>query len=153
MPDGQFSDPAKLPDEFRNLIRTILNIPGKLDHIKRLVAIGLEYDRPDAVGVPPVQVAGWEGLPDIMHYILRLKPDLAHVNSYGGNLLGTIIHGSENCGARKTRDHVECARRALVEGVALPRRAIKFAGDPDMAAFLAEWGDAHPGQVVDEDTT
>jgi hypothetical protein len=43
----------------------------------RLVALGVPYDTPDAEGLTPVQIAGWEGLPDIMAYLLSLKPDLA----------------------------------------------------------------------------
>ena len=150
IPDGEYLDPDKLPDEFRNMLRLILHLPGKMAHLKRWVALGLEYDRPDEMGVTPVQIAGWEGLPEVMEYFLRLKPDLSHVNEYGGTLLGTIIHGSENNEARESRDHLGCARLALQEGVALPVDAIKFAGQPEMAAFLADWAQAHPGQVVQE---
>ncbi|MHC0052374.1 ankyrin repeat domain-containing protein [Actibacterium sp. D379-3] len=146
---GRFIDPGKLPDSYRNILRMIVHLPGKLDHMKRLVALGVEYDRPDAEGLTPVQVAGWEGLPAVMAWLLSLRPDLSHVNGYGGTLLSTIIHGSENCPARAGRDHVECARLALEQGVALPRRAPDQAGQSDMAAFLADWADRYPGQVVD----
>ena len=147
--DGAYLDPAKMPDAARNIIRLILHLPGKLPHIKRLVAAGAEYDRPDEAGITPVQIAGWEGLPEIMSYLLSLKPDLGHVNGYGGTLLSTIIHGSENAPDRVGRDHIACLELALNEGVALPRRAIELAGDPNVAAFLADWGEAHPGQVVE----
>ncbi len=150
VPDGEYVDTSALPDEFRGLLRHLVHMPERLPHIQRLVAIGLEWDRPDPEGLTPVQVAGWEGLPEIMGYFLRLKPDLGHVNNYGGRLLGTIIHGSENCGARAERDHIACARLALDEGVALPLNEVRHAGDPDMAAFLADWAEAHPGQVVEE---
>jgi len=139
VPAGRYVDPAKLVGEFRGLIRNILHLPEKLDHVKRLVDIGLEYDRPDPMGVPPVQISGWEGLPEIMAYFLQLQPDLSHRNKYGGTLLGTIIHGSENCAARAERDHVACARLALEHGVALPKQALKFAAEPEMSAFLADW--------------
>ena len=150
VPVGRYVDTAKLSDEYRDLIRAILHLPGKRGHVERLVAIGLDFDRPDAMGVTPVQIAGWEGLADMMSYFLRLKPDLSHVNGYGGTLLSTIIHGSENCPARAERDHVACARLALQQGVALPKRAITQAGQAEMSAFLAEWAAAQPGQVVDE---
>lgn len=148
LPGGEHVDPAKLPPEYRNLIRSILHIPGKLGHVRRLVALGLEYDRSDEMGLTPVQIAGWEGLPEAMGYFLSLRPDLSHINGYGGTLLSTIIHGSENCPARAERDHIGCARLALEQGVALPTRAVEFAGEPAMAAFLADWAAAHPGQVV-----
>ena len=147
--EGRYIDPATLPEAYRNLIRLILHLPGKLPHVKRLVAMGLEYDRPDAEGLTPVQIAGWEGLPDVMGYLLSLRPDLSHVNGYGGTLLSTIIHGSENNPHRAERDHLGCLLLALEQGVALPRPSIEFAGDEEVAAFLADWAEAHPGQVVD----
>ena len=150
VPEGRYVDPATLPEAYRNLIRLILHLPGKLPHVKRLVAMGLEYDRPDGEGLTPVQIAGWEGLPDVMGYLLSLRPDLSHVNGYGGTLLSTIIHGSENNPHRAERDHLGCLRLALEQGVALPRPSIEFAGDEEVAAFLADWAEAHPGQVVDQ---
>ncbi|MBF9031830.1 hypothetical protein HKCCE3408_15630 [Rhodobacterales bacterium HKCCE3408] len=149
---SRYIDPAKLPEAYRNLIRMIVWLPGKLDHVKRLVEIGVPYDTPDTEGLTPVQIAGWEGLPEPMAYLLRLKPDLGHINGYGGTLLSTIIHGSENNPNREGRDHVGCLRLALEEGVALPKRAIELAGDPEVAAFLADWAEARPGQVVETGT-
>jgi ankyrin repeat protein len=148
VPAGVYVDPAKLPEAYRNLIRQILHLPGRLGHVKRLVALGLEYDRPDAEGLTPVQVAGWEGLPEVMGYLLSLRPDLGHVNGYGGTLLSTIIHGSENCPDRGARDHLACLRMVLEHGVALPRKAIEFAGEEEIAEFLSDWAEAHQGQVV-----
>ncbi|MFQ6546590.1 ankyrin repeat domain-containing protein [Aestuariibius sp. 2305UL40-4] len=148
-PVTRFVDPDRIPEAYRNIIRMILHIPGKLEHVRRLVAIGVEYDRPDTEGLTPVQVAGWEGLPEVMAYFLSLKPDLAHVNGYGGTLLSTILHGSENCPHREERDYIGCLRLALHEGVALPRRAIELAGADDISEFLSDWAEQHPGQVVD----
>ena len=48
------------------------------------------------------------------------------------------------------RDHIACARLALEEGVALPKRAVEMAGAPEMAAFLRDWAARYPGQVVEE---
>lgn len=149
MPQGEYIDPAKLPDGCRNIIRLILHLPGKLPHIQRLVAVGVETDRPDAEGLTPVQVAGWEGLPEVMAYLVAQKPDLGHVNGYGGNLFSTILHGAANNPARDGRDHIACLRLALEEGVALPREAPDRVGDPEIAAFLKDWAEAHPGQVVE----
>ena len=149
LPDGQFIDPEKLPEACRNIIRMILHMPDTLPHIERLVAAGVEYDRPDTEGLTPVQTAGWEGLPETMAFLLRQKPDLGHINGYGGTLLSTILHGSENNPDRAERDYVGCLHLALHEGVAIPRRAIEIAGDPDVAEALRAWADAHPGQVVD----
>lgn len=147
--DGQFIDTAKLPEAYRGIIRTILHLPGKLDHIKQLVALGVEYDRPDGQGITPVQAAGWEGLPQMLAYFLHLSPDLTHVNAYGGTLLSTILHGSQNNRERAARDYLACLELVLNEGVALPRRAIELAGDPVVASFLTEWARSKPGQVVE----
>jgi ankyrin repeat protein len=145
---SRFIDPARLPASYRDILRTILHLPGKLDHMRRLVALGVEYDRPDPEGLTPLQAAGWEGLPEVMGWFLSLRPDLSHVNGYGGTLLTTIIHGSENAPPRADRDHVACLRLALDQGVALPKKAIELAGDPAVAEFLADWAATRPGQVV-----
>lgn len=145
---GSFIDPARLPDAYRDIVRTILHLPNVLDHLDRLAALGIETDRPDGEGLTPVQVAGWEGLPEVMAWCLKQMPDLSHVNGYGGTLLSTIVHGSENCPARQERDHIACARMALERGVALPRPMLNAVGEPELAAFLTEWAEARPGQVT-----
>ncbi|RZV98573.1 MAG: hypothetical protein EX266_17095 [Rhodobacteraceae bacterium] len=136
--------------ETRDMIRSLIHLPDALRKVKALVAVGLPFDNIDPQGLTPVQIAGWEGLPDIMEYLLSLGPDLTHVNGYGGDLLSTIMHGWENAPKTKPRDHQACARLALLAGVPLPRRAITFAGDAEMAGFLADWADAHPEQVVED---
>ena len=137
-----------LPEFYQNLIRTILHLPDKLDHVKALVSLGLNPDRPDGEGLTPVQIAGWEGLPDRMAYLLTLGPDLLHVNNYGGTLFGTILHGAENAPDRAKRDHVGCLKLALEAGIGLPKRALGLQGMPEIAAFLNDWGAEHPDQVT-----
>ena len=149
VPDGVFIDPAKVPEVYANILREVLSFPENMAHLQALVALGMPWDQPDTISVTPVQTAGWEGLPDVMAFFLSLKPDLGHVNGYGGTLLSTIIHGSENNPKRTERDHLTCLELALKEGVALPRRAIDFAGEPDVAEFLADWATRYPGQVVE----
>ncbi|WP_108815704.1 ankyrin repeat domain-containing protein [Loktanella sp. Alg231-35] len=149
VPDATFVDTAQVPEVFTNILRDVLHLPGKLAHVQALVGIGMPWDKPDDMGVTPVQSAGWEGLPEMMAYLLALKPDLGHINHYGGTLLSTIIHGSENNPTRASRDYLGCLELALKEGVALPKRAIDLAGAPDVAAFLAEWAARFPGQVVE----
>lgn len=147
--ENTFLDPSGLPRPYANLLRDILYLPGKLPHIEALVALGLPWDAPDEAGLTPVQLAGWEGLPDVMRFFLHLKPDLGHVNGYGGTLLSTIIHGSENNPNRTERDYLGCLELALREGVALPKRAIALAGEPEVSEFLSDWAARHPGQVVE----
>lgn len=148
---GEYIDPAKLPPAHQNLIRTLLHLPlpDMPGHLARLVALGVPYDAPDAEGLTPVQIAGWEGLPEIMAYLISLKPDLSHVNGYGGTLLSTILHGSENNPNAAGRDYVECLRLALEQGVAIPRHAADHAGVEELSEFLSDWAERYPGQVVE----
>ncbi|MEM9969583.1 MAG: ankyrin repeat domain-containing protein [Pseudomonadota bacterium] len=148
-PPGTLIDPAKLPGELRDFAASAVTPEAALARTQRLIAAGLEYDRADYQGLTPVQAAGWQGLPEAVAYFLSLKPDLGHINGYGGTLLTTIIHGSENCPERATRDHIACLELALREGMALPKRAVEMAGEAEVAAFLADWAEAHPGQVAE----
>ncbi len=150
--DGGSSLPAgteALPKECRYLLHNLIHLPGTRPRIERLISAGMPTDLPDDMGMSPVHIAGWEGLPDLTELFLQHKPDLRRINKYGGTLLSTIIHGSENAPERKERDHINCARLALEAGVALPRRALELAGEDDMAEFLADWAQGHPDQVVD----
>ncbi|UWQ19177.1 ankyrin repeat domain-containing protein [Jannaschia sp. M317] len=146
VPSGRFLDPGKLPPGLRNIIRDIAHLPDSAGHITRLAGVGVEYDRPDGMGVTAVQVAGWAGQAAPLAALLALKPDLGRVNAHGGTLLGAILHGAQE---GETGDHLACAELALRAGVALPRWALEGAGDAELTAFLRAWAVAHPGQVVD----
>ncbi len=146
---GEYIDPETLPPAYANLLRDMVHLPDKLAHMKRLVALGLPYDRPDDhERITPTHIAGWEGLPEVLTWLLRLKPDLTHVNGYGGTLLSTILHGSENAPERADRDHIACLEITLTHGLALPRAEITGAGREDVRAFLEDWAERYPGQVV-----
>ncbi|MEP3277784.1 MAG: ankyrin repeat domain-containing protein [Stappiaceae bacterium] len=148
-PEAQNIDPAILPKECRYILHNLIHLPGTYSYITRLVGAGMPTDLVDDMGMTPVHISGWEGLPDLMQFFLAHKPNLNHVNKYGGTLLSTVIHGSENAPNRSERDHIGCARLALEAGVDLPRRAIELAGDDEMAEFLDEWSKDHPDQVAD----
>ena len=148
VPRNTFIDPARVPHVYTDIVCRLVRPDQNLTHLKALIALGMPWDKPDSAGLPPVQVAGWEGLPEVMAYFLSLKPDLSHVNGYGGTLLSTIIHGSENNPNRADRDYLSCLHLVLEEGVAIPKRTLDLAGDPDVAGFLADWAARHTGQVV-----
>lgn len=149
VPDNVFVDPDKLPPIYLDLVAEFSGDPARLDHIKALIKLGLPWDKGASMDVPPVQTAGWQGQPEMLRYFLSLGPDLGHINGFGGTLLSTIIHGSENNPERADRDYIACLEIALTEGVALPKRAAEFAGVPEVAAFLEDWAESHPGQVVE----
>lgn len=148
VPDGVFINPNTIPDLYLDLVREFAGVPEKLGHIKALIKLGMPWDRSDGAGVPPVQIAGWLGQADMLDYFLRLKPDLAHTNGHGGTILSTILHGANNNPTRAQGDYIACARRVLEEGVALPENAIWVASVPELSAFLADWAERYPGQVV-----
>ena len=141
-------DVAALPSTLRSLLHDLQQYPDRLNHSKRLVGMGFAHESTDDMGLTPAQLAGWEGLPDSLEYWLSLDPDLRHVNGFGGDLLSTIVHGSENCPKRESRDHIACARMALSAGVPLPALAPRYAGVEDMVGFLSEWAEEHPEQVA-----
>lgn len=146
--DGDRIDMRAVPEEMKYLLCRLVWREGTLPHMQRLVYTGFDPNYPDEMGMPPLHLAGWEGMADVMGYFLQLNPDLTHTNAYGGTLLSTIVHGSENCPQRHRRAHVECAQMALEQGVDLPEKAAAFATLPEMSAFLADWAEEHPDQVV-----
>ncbi|MEM8592276.1 MAG: hypothetical protein AAGF13_07085 [Pseudomonadota bacterium] len=141
-------DPALLPDEARSLASDLAGFTEALPRLQKLIEAGLEWDRPDRMGMTPVQGAGWWGLPENMGFFLAMKPDLSHINGYGGTLLSTIIHGSENAPEVANQNYVACLEMALREGVALPEPAMRHVGRDDVRACLEDWAERHPGQVV-----
>ena len=96
----------------------------------------------------PAMIAGWNGLVEPFRWLLSLKPDLTRVNGYGGTLLGTILHGADHAPGAPGADHIECLRLVLTHGLALPVAELDHVGDPEVAAFLRDWAEDHPGQVV-----
>ncbi|WP_428927676.1 ankyrin repeat domain-containing protein [Marinibacterium sp. SX1] len=149
---GDWIDMDKLSRESRRLLCRLAGRPGALPQIRRLVEMGFDPNVTDESRLPPLQLAGWEGLPETFAYLLDQKPDLGHVNGFGGTVFGTILHGAENCPDRASRDHLACMSQLLHHGAALPRQALAQANDPALAAFLADWAERHPGQVVDDPT-
>lgn len=146
----EWIDMALVTGEFRYLMARLVGKTGGLSHMQRLVAIGFDANLPEEQGMPPFHLAGWEGLPETLSWLLSLSPDMAHLNTYGGTLLSTIVHGAENCPQRAERDHLACIEMALKLGVALPRPMITAVASPEISGFLADWATRYPGQVVDD---
>ena len=133
---------ASLQEADRGLLTQLVWRPGALDQVKALVAAGLDPDATDAMGLTPLHVAGWEGLPDYVAYFLTLHPDLTYHNAFGGNALETVIHGSEFCPQADNRDHIACARLILEAGARLDPAWIDACGNEAMVLFLQSWAEA-----------
>ncbi len=149
-PDRPLASMALGPEEAQVLNRIIVD-PGRLDHARRLVAAGLEPNLTDELEMPALHHAGWSGLPEALSWLLTLNPLLSHVNGYGGDLLHTIMHGSENAPKGLAgQDHAACARAALDAGMVLrPSHLRGIAADPVMAVLHA-WAEDHPGSIAEE---
>lgn len=135
-------DPALLNDEDRLLLTRIVFQVDRLDHLKALVAAGLDPNLPDEMGLIPLHAAGWAGLPEAVAFLLTLHPDLDWKNAFGGDALDTVIHGSEHRLDREERDHISCARHILEAGATLHPNYIEECGNQEMAAFLEDWAAA-----------
>lgn len=146
---GALDVPA-LSEESRRILCRLLALPGeaRIDHMKCLVAAGIDPDWTEEMGLPPVQIAAWEGRSDALAWLLTLSPDLARRNRYGGDILETVLHGSMFSPNRNARDHMGCARLILEAGVAVPSALIGSAGSEDVADFIESWTEAHPDRIA-----
>lgn len=145
--DGEIAALEMTPEQRRMLCRVVC-YDDRLDHVKALVGIGVNPDWPEEMELPAIHLAGWEGQAEIVAYLLEFDPDLAAKNGYGGDLMGSVIHGAENCPARHRRDHIGCARHVLAAGASLHAADIEHCGLPAMQAFLKDWAKAHPDRVL-----
>ncbi|WP_420409599.1 ankyrin repeat domain-containing protein [Hoeflea sp.] len=127
-----------LTPESRRILCRLLALPGesRIDHMKNLVAAGIDPNWTEEMGLPPVQLAAWEGRTDALAWLLTLLPDLSHRNRYGGDILETVLHGSMFNPHRNARNHIGCARLILEAGVAVPRALIGSAGSEDIADLV-----------------
>ena len=148
VPEGRPLARMALGDEEKRILTRVILWEDALDHAKALVAAGIDPNVTDEMDMTPLHLAAWAGLPEQTAWLLTLSPDLTHVNGYGGDLLGTIIHGSENRLDTAVRDHVACARLALGAGAALRQADLDGAMDEDLVAFLSDWAEAHPERIV-----
>lgn len=130
---------AHLSDEDGRLLTRLIGGPRPLSHIQALIAAGLDVNHTEEMGMTPLHVAGWEGFPERVAYLLTLNPDLTHENDYGGDALSTVIHGAEFCPKAIERDHIACARLLLERGGILRQADIDGCGNEDMVFFLESW--------------
>ncbi|POF34847.1 ankyrin repeat domain-containing protein [Roseibium marinum] len=132
-------DPDRLHREDRMLLTRIAFEEDRLAHMAALVAAGLDPDQVDEMKLPPLHAAGWAGLPQTVAFLLTLEPDLDRKNAYGGDALGTVLHGSEHNLDRAKRDHISCARLLLEAGSTLHPEYIAGCGNEEMVQFLEDW--------------
>lgn len=149
-PAGRPLAALPLDEEEQRILTRIILWEDRLEHAKLLVAAGIDPDTPEEMGMPPLHLAGWAGLPSQMEWLLTLSPDLSHVNDYGGDLVGTIVHGSENRLDVDKRNHAACARLALEAGAQLRRADLEGAMNEAVSEVLHDWAADHPSSVVEK---
>ncbi len=137
-PDAGLLDPTALDEHDRTLPHRLAARPGSLAALRALFAAGLDPQHADEQGMPPLHVALWEGLPDHVAFLLTLPHDLARRNAYGGDALGTLMHGAEFCPAAAERDHLGCARLLLEVGAVPDPEEVEACGDEDLVELLRE---------------
>ncbi len=138
----------ELSDEVRRLAIDIAGRPGELPYLKALMAAGLDPAITNEMGMTALQAAAWAGLADQVAFLLSLDPDLSHRNRYGGDVMGTVIHGAEFAPQTAGAKHVTCARLLLEAGAVFPQGAADGTGNEEMAAFLSEWREDHSAAPV-----
>ncbi len=141
-------DPDHLTEETRTLLHRLLAQPGRLPHVKRLIGLGFDPNWTDEQGMPGLHVAAWEGIAEAVELLLAYGPDLTCKNAYGGDVMGTVIHGSEYCPARDARDHLQAAKLLLDAGARVHMHDVVHSGVAPMADMLRVWSEAHPERVV-----
>ncbi len=131
-------DANDVPPGLADILRNLIGFSDRLPHIRALVAMGFDPNAADSMGMTPIMAAGWEGRADLVAYFLTLGPDLTRLNGYGGDLMSTIIHGSENCADPASRNHVTCAKLVLEAGAQLPEHYLAHVVHEELAEFLVD---------------
>jgi len=137
-PSGKL-DLSELGKEDRCLLTELVARPVPIAHLQALIKAGLDPDQVDYMGLPPLHLAGWNGLAEELGFFLSFSPDLKRKNDYGGDALDTVLHGSEFAPHRPDADHVACARLLLESGSELFPHFITNCGNEDMVQFLEDW--------------
>jgi ankyrin repeat protein len=144
--DASRLDPAVLDEHDRTLPHRLAARPGSLEALRALFAAGLDPRHPDEQGMPPLHIALWEGLPDHVAFLLTLPHDLVRRNGYGGDAMGSLMHGAEFCPS-PGRDHLACARLLLEAGAVPDPEEVDACGDEGLVELLREH---QSGQAADD---
>lgn len=143
---GRLENP--ISEEIKRCLERLLRTDISAERIKTLIDVGVNPDWTDEMGLPAIQVAGWEGRADVVTLMLGPDTDLDQKNGFGGDLLGTILHGAEHCPDRAKRDHVGCLSLVLEAGAIVRQAEIDGTGRADISEILLDWTERHPEKLV-----
>ncbi|MEM9047183.1 MAG: ankyrin repeat domain-containing protein [Pseudomonadota bacterium] len=142
---GEPLDVDALGAEDRLLLARLASVPGPLAPLQALVAAGFDPNLATETDMTPLMIAGWEGMADRVAFFLTQAPDLTRRNRFGGDALGSVLHGAAYCPYAATRDHIGCARLLLEAGAALPQAYLESCPSEAMLLFLESWADDNAG--------
>ncbi|QHQ36650.1 ankyrin repeat domain-containing protein [Algicella marina] len=122
----------------REIMAQVVLEKDRLYHLRALVEAGLDINAPDYMGMTPLHFAVWGGLPEQTAFLLTRNPDLDHVNKYGGDTFGTLIHGADNRTDTAERDHIACADLLFAAGLRPTPVQLRGTGYEPLARHLED---------------
>lgn len=111
-----------------------------LSMFQKLSACQQDLSQPDRHGLPPLHHACWWGQAEIVTYLCQQGVSLTQINQYGGDALGTAIHGSSHCPARSEGDYQTVIASLLAHGAVIkPDQGHLEMGDADISHYLESY--------------
>lgn len=129
----------RLTDRERGRATDLAICRDHLPVLRLMAALGFDPNRKGESDMPPIHAAAWWGSPEVVGFYLSLEVDLETVNMFGGDALGTAIHGSTNCPGRDRGDYPACVAQLLDAGATIrPDRGHLEVGSEEVTALLEE---------------
>ena len=113
-----------------------------LPTLRAMAALGFDVDLPGEGGMPPVHAAAWWGHAETVAMYIGRGARLDGINDFGGDALGTAVHGSANCLGRRDGDYERTVRALLDGGAAIRPEAghLEMGSEAVTAMLEAEMG-------------
>lgn len=104
--------------------------------VKTFIKSGFDPNLKGESGMIPLHSAGWWGNLELVKFLLPLS-DLDIQNDYGGDALGTILHGSLNCPGKDKGLYLDCVKEALKAGAPIKAELGHLEmGAPEIIEFM-----------------
>jgi len=84
-----------------------------------MVELGFDINFKGESDSPPIHSGAWWGHPEIVDLYIRAGAKLDLINMFGGDTLGTAIHGSSHCPARENGDYIAVVTALLDAGATI----------------------------------
>jgi ankyrin repeat protein len=107
---------------------------GNLAAVRVMLDAGFDPDTPGAWDGPPLHQAAWRGYAGVVDLLLARGASLELRNCYGGDALGTALHGALNC--RNPKGDYPAVIRSLVAAGSPVDDQLRAMGGEMLAAAL-----------------